>query len=147
MGPSQGRAAAPRFIQRQAARAASRLLRAPAARVQVGAPAATVCLPCPADEPYGISSCRKAKDWKGPGSAVPGHGWEASSTELLTMGTGEDPSCKLSSVLPEGLLKGAYSEQRCTGKLAAKEKGSNKRRLEAAPSAVHVSAGKKRNLF
>lgn len=33
-------------------------------------------------------------------------------------------------------MKEAYSEQRCIGKLAAKELGSNKRSLEAASLAV-----------
>lgn len=56
--------------------------------------------PVPNYEPYGISSCRKTEDWKGPGSAVLGHSWEARNTELLTTGAGKDPGCKLSSVLP-----------------------------------------------
>lgn len=51
-----------------------------------------------------------------------------SGAELLTTGTGEDPSRKLSSVLPEGLLKEAYSEQRCGGRLTAKELGSKERK-------------------
>lgn len=128
MGPSEGKSAASRAIQRQEGCTSCWFLCASAVRIQVSSHTATVCPPCPADEPYGISSCRKAEHWKGPGSAVLGHGWEASSTERLTTGTGEDPSHKLSSVLPEGLLKVAYSEQRCTGRLTAKELGSNESR-------------------
>lgn len=111
-GPSQGKPAASRTTQKQDGCAGSQFLCTSAAHVQVSSRTATVCPPCPADEPYGTSSCRKAEDWKGLGSAVLGHSWEASSTELLTTGIREDSSHKLSSALPEGLLKEGYSEHK-----------------------------------